>query len=447
MIEDRKQELLIFRKNPADFTRNRLLTLQHTIGFILSMAASRNGNGYDITSQNYFRELGDCLGEKIDPACHQSISEARSKLCWRALEYLLTEANLEASRLPSSLRFKGHITRAIDGTSFFTPRSDELLLHFSPRKTKAEEGETHYPYGLCVAAINVFTGQPVRAIVNDYRASERALLKAMISGFGPGDLALLDRGLGGIQVYLEFERHKQLFVHRAKTGGDRVASYIQAFLASEEKQRAVELTVTDDETHATGALRLRLVRGPNDSEGKPIVFVTNLLSPKHYPRQDILSLYKRRWSVETLYGRVKNLLNLEQFHARSYNGIMQEIFANLLILSLTAVAVIAVVEEDEVDIEATLPSFKNAAESIRRNLFSVIDHRIEGITPKKLMKQILEEVRAVMYTIRPGRSYARVSMQPIKSWNLKKSAKLKAFAQQRKGPGVLRSKTERAPLR
>jgi hypothetical protein len=38
----------------------------------------------------------------------------------------------------------------------------------------------------------------------------------------------------------------------------------------------------------------------------------------------------------------------------------------------------------------------------------------------------------VMYPIRPGRSYPRVSMQPIQSWNLKKSAKLKAFAARQK---------------
>lgn len=399
------------------------------------MTASRNGNGYDISSQNYFRELGARLGEDIDPARHQSVSDARSKLHWQALEYLLAESNLEVESLPPQLCFKGHITRAIDGTSFFTPRSDDLLLHFSPRKTKAEEGETHYPYGLCVAAINVYTGQPVRAIVDDYRASERSLLKAMIGGFCPGDLSLLDRGLGGAQVYLEYKKHEQFFVHRSKTTGDRVAGYIQSFLDSGKKQRAVEIIVMDEETGVEITLPLRLIRGPEDSEGKPIVFVTNLLERKLYSRNDILSLYQKRWSVETLYGRVKNLLCLEKFHSRSYNGVMQEIFANLLILSLTAVAVTAVVVEDNINIETTLPSFKNAAESIRRHLFSVVDHRIKGIKPKKVMKQILNEVRAVMYTIRPGRSYPRVSMQPIKSWNLKKSAKLKAFAKQKAAPG------------
>jgi DDE family transposase len=408
------------------------MNLENTIGLVLAMAAARNGNGYDISSQNYFRELASHLELPIDPAKRQTVCDARMKIKWQAFEYLLECASLENKHVPDRLRFKGHVTRGIDGTSFYTPRTEELLQYFSPRKTKAEEGETHYPYGLLVTAINVYTGQPVRAIVDDYRASERALLKAMIGGFSPGDLSLLDRGLGGAQVYLEFNKHEQFFIHRGKTTGDRAAGYIQKFLKAGKKQKRIELSVKDEETGEELKLKLRLILGPKDSEGKPIVFATNLLDQRRYPRCEILALYRKRWSCETQYGRAKRLLCLEKFHGRTYNGIMQEIFANLLVLSLTAIAVAAVVEEDQVNIEETLPSFKNAAESVRRHLFSVIDQRIPGITPRKFMKALLRDVRAVMYPIRSGRSYPRVSKQPIKSWNLKKSAKLRAFSQARR---------------
>lgn len=397
------------------------------------MACARNGNGYDISSQNYFRELSGHLLDPIEPARRQSVAEARAKLRYEAFAHLLDCANLEKDGLPSMFKFQGHVTRAIDGTSFYTPRSDELLTHFSPRKTSADEGETHYPYGLCVSAINVYTGQPVRAVIDDYKASERSLLKRLIEGFCKGDLALLDRGLGGAQVYLEFHKRGQFFVHRAKTSGERVAGYIRDFLISGESQRKLKISIKDEETGEVVRLQIRLVLGPTDSEGKPIVFVTNLTSKKRYARDTIIELYRKRWSVETLYGRVKNLLCLEKFHARSHNGVMQEIFANFLILSLTAAAVAAVVDQDDVEIEVELPSFKNATEVVRRHLLDVVDHRIVGVKPKKLLKQILSEVRAIMYPIRPDRSYPRVSKQPIKSWNLKKSAKLKAFENQKEG--------------
>lgn len=394
------------------------------------MVLDRNQNGYDISSQNYFRNLNQEIDQEIKPVKHQSVSEARAKLKWEGFEYLLTQANLETDGLSKSLKFSGHVTRAIDGTSFYLPRTEELLEHFSPRKTKSEEGETHYPYGLLATAINVFTGQPMAAVVDDYKSSERTLLKKMIARFNPGDLSLLDRGLGGSAVYVEYENQKQFFIHRAKTTGDKVALYLQAFLASNREEKVIKVKIVDQGTKEKKKLKLRLILGPIDSEGKPIVFVTNLIEKSIYPRQDIIELYKKRWSVETLYNRVKNLLCLEKFHAKSYNGIMQEIFANLLCLSLAAVAVATVIEEDQLDPEVELPSFKNATEVVKRHLFSILDQKLHRKNPKATVKQILKEVRFVMYKVRPNRSYPRVSMQPIKSWNLKKSAKLRAFREQ-----------------
>lgn len=403
------------------------------------MAVARNSNGYNISSQIYFRALGKALDEQIVPVRSTSVSEARSKLQWQAFEYLLDATNLESHRLPQSLRFKEHLTRAIDGTSFFTPRTDELLRYFNPRTTTSEEGETHYPYGMLVTAINVFTGQPVAACVDDHRASERDLLKRLIRKFNSGDLSLLDRGLGGAKIYLEYEKHGQFFIHRAQSTAERATpGYVRAFIESGKKQQVIDIQAFDEERDEEVTITLRLIRGPDDSDAKPIVFATNLLDRARYPRSEIIDLYKKRWSCETLYDRVKNLLRLERFHARNYNGVLQEIFANLLILSLTALSVTSVVEEDEVDSEVELPSFKNATEVIRRHLFSIVDRRIEGQNPRRLMKHILSEVRAVTYSIRPGRSYPRVSMQPIQSWNLKKSAKLRAFEQQqlRWGPST-----------
>lgn len=125
------------------------------------MSLDRNENGYDISSQKYFRPLADEFSQGLQPVRHQSVSEARGKLSWKAFEYLLEEANLENGELGKSNKFRGHIVRAIDGSSFFTPRTDDPFTHFSMRKTKSDLRETHYSYGLCVAAINVFTGQPV----------------------------------------------------------------------------------------------------------------------------------------------------------------------------------------------------------------------------------------------------------------------------------------------
>ena len=64
---------------------------------------------------------------------------------------------------------------------------------------------------------------------------------------------------------------------------------------------------------------IRLVRGPKDSEKKPIVFATSLLDEEIHSTQSIRELYRSRWAIETMYNRMKNLLQIEKFHARSWN--------------------------------------------------------------------------------------------------------------------------------
>lgn len=396
---------------------------------ILHMVCSRNENGYDITSQNYFRELGSISGEKTTPVTRQSFCEARTKFNWQGFEYLLDQANQEENlKTASHLKYQGHITRAIDGTTFITPRTDELLEYFKPRKIPRSNGELcHYPSAMLVTAINVFTGQPVRGIVNEYQASERAMLLSMIQGFSPGDLSLLDRGFGGANVFYEFNRHEQFFLCRMKGHGNRVALYIQKFIKYGLKEKTLKISTIDEESGKTVWLKIRLIRGPNDSEGKPIIFATNLLDDSVYTRKSLLKLYRKRWDVETLYYRVKCLIKLENFHGRTLNGILQEVFASLLMLSLTAMISTFTIQKLRLNPAVVVPSFKNATEVVRRHLFALINHKITTADPKKLARTMIEEVGDVIWVKQPGRSCPRVSMQPIKSWNLKKAKKLEEF--------------------
>ena len=295
------------------------------------------------------------------------------------------------------------------------------------RKLKSDLRETHYPYGLCVAAINVFTGQPVCAVIGDYKCSERSLLSQILPKFASGDFSLLDRGLGGNKVYTEHEACGQHFIHRTKTTGERVAQYTRDFLASGKKQRKYWIALSDAASGKTQQMRTRLPSGPLDGEGKPIVFVTNLIAKEKYPKKEIIELYQKRWTCETLFNRIKNLLKLESFHAKTYNGVMQKIFANLLNLWLAAAAVSAVIEEDKMDPTIEQPNFKNATEVVKRHLQKIIDQKSSKQKPSEVRNQILREVRAVKYKIRPNRSHPRVSTQPIQGWNLKRSTKLKTF--------------------
>ena len=47
-------------------------------------------------------------------------------------------------------------------------------------------------------------------------------------------------------------------------------------------------------------------------------------------RKEITALYFRRWAVEDYYRDEKVVLEIEKFHGKSYNRILQELFAAMI---------------------------------------------------------------------------------------------------------------------
>jgi hypothetical protein len=428
LISKNKQKLRDYALNSGDFTRTRKLPIEHTIGIVMHMTANRNTDGYSISSQNYSAELSQFVGEPVEAATHQAISKAREKLDWEAFRYLLKEANQDVELHATRFRYRGHITRAVDGTQLTLPHSEELLEIFEQRKSMAGLG--HYPGALMVTAINVFTGQCKAARVVNHTCSERDQLRSMIElDFERGDLTLLDRGFGGDQMFLCFDDHEQYYLCRMRSSGDHIAFYLQEFIASREKQQVVRQKVLRPDTGEEVEIRIRLIRGPKDNEGKRIILATNFSESSKYSRRSLLNLYRHRWTVETMYGRVKNLLKLEAFHSKSVNGVMQEIYANLLVISLTALIALGAAAALKLDAAVAVPSFKNAQAVVRRHLFDAILAHPEPTqkTSRALAKRLIDEASRVIWKKQPGRSYPRVSLQPIKFWPLAKNKKLKEF--------------------
>jgi len=385
----------------------------------MKMTVEGNRAGYSIAAQDFFSDLGL---KPSDAPKKQTVSDARQKIKWQGFEFLFHEAR----RDDLEEQWHGHTVRIADGTKVSLPNTDELKEHFEIPNTIVGPG--FYPQAWMVTLLNSTSGQPFAAKLGCYKnSSERDLMIECLEYCQKGDVLLLDRGLGGARVYAEcFERGIH-FVHRVKTSGDRVALYIQDFLKSKKPSGVYNVEYKDEENEIV-VLKLRLIKGPKDSEGKRIVFATSLLDEKIYSVPSIRELYRKRWAIETAYGRIKNLLYLEKFHARSYNGVMQEVFANLLVMSLASTIDIEAARKLKLDREKSLPNFKAVVHVLRR-YFSIIAS-LEKLSKKKaaaFAQEMIEEAGLVLYEKRPGRSYPRVSKQPIKSHNLCKRRKLEEF--------------------
>jgi hypothetical protein len=403
------------------------------------MVCSRNANGYAITSQNYFSQLEGPLHRELPSASRSSFCEARQKLHWKAFEFLLRESNLKKAEISESYKWKGHVVRAADGTKITLPHSKKVIQEFPQRKaTKSPEGTfSHYPFAQLVSACNVMTGQPSAARLYDLHGSEREGVLSMVKeDFEAGDICLLDRGLGGIRVWRTFDDNHQFHVTRlreSKRKGPSGFQYVHEFLRSKKSEITLERQLVDPKTKEIILTRIRIIRGNRLKDGSFLVIGTNLLDRNRYPAKDLLELYARRWNVESMYYRVKTLLNVQAFHARQPNGILQEIFANLLILSMTSVLGMHASQIAGLDQKKVCPNLKNATEVLKRNLFFCVTsvHKNEA-QRREWAQKITQEVLRVLCKKQPGRSYPRYSRQPMNRWGYAKANKIKLFNQGRR---------------
>lgn len=361
------------------------------IGHILYLCGPARCLGIEASARRFFFDLKRYQKTSGKFRAKSSLSEARSKLPWQAMSYLLSESTIEDSR---SL-WRGHDVLAADGSFLGIPDEKALLEYFPRRKSKE-----HYLKARLVAAVNVNTGQPVCAEVGSLYDSEPALLKKMLFNFKPGNIVLLDRGYTGVELWKTLEQQKLFFVNRLPIFSSP-KSLAQQLLKSKKNDMIIEWK----------GLTLRLIKGKKH-KGKRLVLVTNLLDSLKYGRKALLDLYKERWSVETFFKQLKSNLKVGRFHAKTYNGIMQEIFASLLLVSLIK----ALMWFAAPNMKAKKINFTAATDAIWQRLHLFL--RGHGLKGRNLAEfsELLQLIAEITVKIRPNRSYPRISKQPENKW-------------------------------
>lgn len=399
----------------------------------MHMVADQNRFGYESSSQEYFYNLNHNSKIEYEAAKRSTISEARSKLSYKAFEYLLNSINLnQKSEISDSHLWHGHLVRAVDGTKLTLPATKEILKEF-PRRGNRGGSVEHYPFAILTTAVNVFTGQPNAVRMGNKNSSEPQHLVSMLDEFERGDIVLLDRGLGGGNVWLELAERGQFFVNRVKSkeSGTGSSESVTRFLKSNKKQLIIKKLVKDGESKKT--LLVRLIRGRRLKCGGVLVIATNLLDKKLYPAKEVLKLYSSRWKVETHYGRAKTLLQLSKFHGRDLNKVKQEIFANLLILSITSLAILEVENKVEKISKkrkcSSTPNFKNAVNVVKRNFLYILGSPTMTAKASAFMaKKMINQIQNVRCAIQPNRSYPRYSRQAVNRWAYAKKNKIEQFS-------------------
>ena len=376
-----------------------------------------------------------------DTIAISSFGNARLKLD----ELIFKEINarivaLHEAEIGSEHLWHGRRVFAVDGTKVNLPRA--LVKNGYSRPTPS----AHYPQGLGSCLYNVMTRMPHDFGLYSYKDERRCArehLKTIVSG----DVVVYDRGYFS---YAMLHRHLSTGVHAVFRLKRKLYSVIEDFWASAETDNVITLMPEGNARTQIERvnpkleikpLQLRLVKYCID--GKSYCLATTLMDVG-ITEKDFQDVYHARWGVEELYKISKQILSVEQFHAKSERGVKQEFYAQFALISVNrTIAHYADRTRPEPIREPLAVSsppprrtnFKSLIANVLGNLESLL---YSGATFIRSLPRVVANAVKRFLPVRDGRKFPRISHR---MWNLRWTpAPPKS---QKKGKRILRGRRER----
>lgn len=411
------------KRAPRDFTRDRKLPFRKLVTLLLSFVGSGKRKGIDVKSGEFFRAARRSgLWPEAEAVHHSAVSKARKKVPWHVFRDILTDAvGLARECWPEEPRFVWHgmSVYGVDGSRYDLPATAEIRQKFDPNSGLQHPGKGHYPQCLVSTVYDVFRRLPIARTVVPVNSSERDEVRSLLKFIPLVCVLLFDRGYPSYELisYL-LRKFRRYFVFRCPARSTFPA--VQAFLASgkEEDEICVDPSsnylnkMPKKQRKELQAIKLRVIKLVSP-DGTVSVLLTNLYDKEKFPAQDIISLYFRRWEVESYYRDEKIVFEIEKFHGKSYNCVLQEFFA-AMIMSVIARTLI-VLSQPPAD-EPREPQFKNALMTLASEAAVLAAEDPERAI--NVFHDILQEIRRVIYyrPKMPRPSQPRVTKRSNNKW-------------------------------
>lgn len=134
------------------------------------------------------------------------------------------------------------------------------------------------------------------------------------------------------------------------------------------------------------------------------------MNPKRCSREELVDLYHRRWTLETIYREWKHSLDIQNLRSHTPAGILKEVYAQLLLNNLVR-WIMTEATEGTADTPVDL-SFVTTLSLLKRVVGTLLQTRPSTVA--LVYQQLLAEIRRAKIRKRPGRSYPRPADGKIK---------------------------------
>lgn len=418
--------------------RKRVINSMILMLLIFRLVCSKGSQSYGTTIDDLWDScdrLKISLPQKSSIA-PSSFCAARNKLD-ESIYQCANQRILEAyASERSRYTWHGHRLFAVDGSKINLPRSLVKLGYRTPN------AEAHYPQGLLSCLYEIRSQLPYDFDLVAH-SDERMCARRHLDVLNDNDVVVYDRGY---YSYSMLHQHYQAGVHAVFRVQESSSTAIRAFLASGDTDRDVTIAPS-----ARGAseirernpdfnivpLRMRLLKYRVSET--TYCLGTTLVDPEHrYPIEEFMDVYHSRWGVEELYKTSKQIIDVEDFHAKTERGVKQEVFAQFVLITMNRLfsnrADIQLNADDPSDRSEECPGQKPSNQTKARrqtnfkNCIHVLSRSLEQLllletNMRSIVQHAFDAIIGQYQRVRPNRSYPRQSLRPDPRWRTSKEKK------------------------
>ncbi len=217
-------------------------------------------------------------------------------------------------------RWRGLLVCAIDGTSLFTPDTPANLAAFG--RVGGGNGPSGYPMLRMLTVLECGTRTVLDAVFGTMSVGETNYAPKLLGCLRHGMLLLADRNFAAADLIGQVAATGADLLFRGKIS--RKLPVIEHCGDGSWLSRIGTTTVRVIDAQ----IAVRLAGGPRRTER--YLLITTLTDHRRYPVTELVTLYHRRWEIETSYLELKStILGGRVLRARTPDGITQEIYALL----------------------------------------------------------------------------------------------------------------------
>lgn len=399
-------ECRVFGLPDKDFSRERILSLRVMLTLILYMVADAGRRGYKCLLDQFWADCRKCgieLGSDW-PVTTAAFCKARKKI---PSEMILALVHHAAEQFDlyfgHDFRLHGHRVFAVDGTKTQVTRSDELF------DALGWHGSGYNPQMLVSTLYNVISKVPHDLRVAPTHCSERAELCEMLDSLRAGDILTLDRGYPSFQLLTELNNRNVHFVMRLPSS---TFAAVVRFVADGGTDGWVTISPPSNLRPTHAPMKVRVVVQPR-VDGKPVILITDL-DESEFSWVEMGDIYHMRWEAEEFYKLEKgDYLGQKQYHAKTLEGVKQEVYGVALFISVTRGFTAAAKEASGVPYRHLYQktAILAAADCITQLMLEERQGELNEV-----VQHLIARIARDVVPPRPDRSYPRRSYRPRPRW-------------------------------